>query len=238
MTLKEDGAIIVVLFVLSAALRFWQIGHPDQVVFDEVHFGKFASYYLRREYYFDVHPPFAKMLNAFAGYLAGFPGNFDFENIGDKYVPAGVPYVKLRALPAVLGSGIVPLVYAIMRETGHARAIAILSASFVLFDNAHIAQDRLILLDAALCLFMTLSLYSYIRFYKERYNAFTLRWWVWMIGTGVSLALTTSCKMVGLMTFSTVGAAVVVDLWNLLDIRRGLTMVRNQVHSVSGPHFG
>jgi dolichyl-phosphate-mannose--protein O-mannosyl transferase len=37
-------------------------------------------------------------------------------------------------------------------------------------DNAHIAQDRLILLDAALCLFMINSLYCYIRFYKERYK--------------------------------------------------------------------
>ncbi|CAO1631310.1 unnamed protein product [Sympodiomycopsis kandeliae] len=219
-----DGGVMIALFVVAAALRFWQIGHPDQVVFDEVHFGKFASYYLRREYYFDVHPPFAKMLNAFAGYLAGFPGNFDFENIGDKYSTANVPYVKLRALPAILGSFQVPLVFAIMRETGHARAIAVLSSAFILFDNAHIAQDRLILLDAALCLFMTLALYSYIKFYKQRYNEFSFQWWTWMISTGVNLALTMSCKMVGLLTFFTIGSAVIVDLWKLLDVKRGLTM--------------
>jgi hypothetical protein len=32
--------------------------------------------------------------------------------------------------------------------------------------------------------------------------------------------------MVGLFTFLTIGTAVCIDLWNLLDIRRGHTMVR------------
>jgi dolichyl-phosphate-mannose-protein mannosyltransferase len=42
-----------------------------------------------------------------------------------------------------------------------------------------------------------------------------------MMLTGIFLSLTISCKMVGLFAFMTVGTAVVVDLWNLLDINRG-----------------
>jgi len=33
-------AALAVITVLAFATRFWGIGHPDQVVFDEVHFGK------------------------------------------------------------------------------------------------------------------------------------------------------------------------------------------------------
>lgn len=31
---------LVVITALAFVTRFWGIGHPDQVVFDEVHFGK------------------------------------------------------------------------------------------------------------------------------------------------------------------------------------------------------
>lgn len=103
--------------------------------FDEVHFGKFASYYLRREYYFDVHPPLAKMLFGLAGWFVGYDGHFDFENIGDSYTENHVPYVGLRALPAILGSLTVPIVYAIMKETGHSTIIAAFSALLILFGK-------------------------------------------------------------------------------------------------------
>lgn len=33
--------------------------------------------------------------------------------------------------------------------------------------------------------------------------------------------------MVGLFTVVAIGVAVLIDLWNLLDYRRGLTMVKN-----------
>lgn len=101
--------------------------------FDEVHFGKFASYYLRREYFFDVHPPLAKLLLAFQGWLIGYDGHFDFENIGDDYFENNVPYVGMRTLPAILGSLTPPVLYGVMRESGYPRIIGILTAMLLCF---------------------------------------------------------------------------------------------------------
>jgi dolichyl-phosphate-mannose-protein mannosyltransferase len=98
-----------------------------------VHFGKFASYYITRQYYFDVHPPFAKLLFGLAGWFVGFDGEFTFDNIGDNYTLNNVPYIGMRALPAAMGSLTVPVVYAIMKESGYSTIIAAFSACLILF---------------------------------------------------------------------------------------------------------
>ncbi|KAH9971690.1 glycosyltransferase family 39 protein [Lactifluus volemus] len=216
--------IVGVLTILAFALRFYKINHPDQVVFDEVHFGKFAAYYILREYYFDVHPPFAKLLFGLAGWFVGFDGNFSFENIGDSYTENHVPYVGMRALPAILGSLTIPVVYGIMKESGYGNVIAAFSASIVLFDNAHVAQSRLILLDATLIFFLSLTMYSYIRFRKLRYLAFTPEWWGWLIATGIFMACTWGSKVNGVLAVFAIGVAVLVDLWDLLDHRKNPSM--------------
>jgi dolichyl-phosphate-mannose-protein mannosyltransferase len=50
--------------------------------FDEVHFGKFASKYIKTQYFVDVHPPLAKLLITLAAFIFGYDGNFDFKDIG------------------------------------------------------------------------------------------------------------------------------------------------------------
>ncbi|ODM19828.1 hypothetical protein SI65_04814 [Aspergillus cristatus] len=211
---------MAILTVLAFVTRFWGISYPDEVIFDEVHFGKFASYYLQRTYFFDVHPPFGKLLFAFMGWMIGYDGHFLFENIGESYIENKVPYVALRAMPATLGALTVPVVFQIMWESGYSLPACVLSAGLVLFDNAHIGEDRLILMDSTLVIAMALSVLCYIRFYKLRHDPFTRKWWKWLLLTGVSLSCVISTKYVGVFTFITIGAAVVVDLWNLLDIRR------------------
>ena len=80
-----------------------------------------------------MHPPFAKLLFGLAGWFVGFDGHFTFDNIGDNYTDNHVPYVGMRALPAILGSLTVPVVYGIMKESGYGTIIAAFSASLVLF---------------------------------------------------------------------------------------------------------
>jgi dolichyl-phosphate-mannose-protein mannosyltransferase len=192
---------------------------------------QFASYYLERTYFFDVHPPFGKLLFALMGWFVGYDGHFHFDNIGDSYINNKVPYVAFRAMPALLGALTVPVVFDIMWESGYTLPACILSACLVLFDNAHIGQTRLILLDATLVFAMACSLLCYIKFYKLRHAPFGRKWWKWLLLTGFALSCVISTKYVGLFAFITIGSAVAIDLWGLLDINR-------RQGALSLPEFG
>ena len=192
---------------------------------------QFASYYLQRTYFFDVHPPFGKLLFALMGWFVGYDGHFLFDNIGDSYIENKVPYVAFRAMPALLGALTVPTVFSIMWESGYSLPATIVAACLVLFDNAHIGQTRLILLDAVLIFAMSLSVLCYVRFYKLRHEPFGRKWWKWLLLTGVALSCVISTKYVGVFTFFSIGCAVAIDLWGLLDINR-------RQGALSLPEFG
>ncbi|KAI9281128.1 O-mannosyltransferase [Sporodiniella umbellata] len=227
---RTHKVALSLLTILAVFVTFYKIWNPAEVVFDEVHFGKFAGYYLQRTYYFDVHPPLAKLMIAAVGYLLGFNGAYDFANIGDDYLDHNVPYIGLRALPATLNVLCTALVYLIMQQSGYAPIICILSTAMYVFDNAMVTQNRLILLDSMLLFYMLLTIYTYIRFRKTRHQPFSTAWWSWLTLTGLSMAMTVSVKMVGLFLVGLIGLCVVYDLWQLLDIHQGLSMKQFMHH--------
>lgn len=221
---KAEWRLVAFVTVLAFFVRMYKIGQPSSVVFDEVHFGGFASKYINQRFFMDVHPPLAKLLITFVAWASGFNGQFDFKTIGKEYLVGEntpVPYVAMRSFCALLGVATVPLAYLTLRALSLRATTALVGSMLVTLENALITQSRFILLDAPLVFFTSLTAFGWVSFCnEERKRSFTETWWAWLILTGISLGCVLSVKWVGLFTVATIGVCVVAQLWNLLgDIR-------------------
>ncbi|KAJ1963695.1 hypothetical protein GGI12_001907 [Dipsacomyces acuminosporus] len=217
LSISKNQWIALGFIVLAAAyVRLWRLSSPANVVFDEVHFGKFAGKYINGTYFFDVHPPLAKMMFAAAGRIVGYDGKFDFKSIGLDYIAAGVPYVGMRFMPAILGLSMVPITYITLAALGHAADACAFGAIVVALENALLTQSRLILLDASLIFFTGLTIMFWTLFFTESHRPFTNRWWTYLLLTGVNLGNALSCKWVGLFLVATIGVWTLKDLWEKL----------------------
>lgn len=227
---KKEHRLIAALVIVALIVRMHKLGQPSSVVFDEVHFGGFASKYIHGRFFMDVHPPLAKLLITFAAWLGGFNGDFDFKDIGREYLhgkDTPVPYVMMRGLNALLGVATVPLAYLTLRGLSLRASTATLGAIFVLFDNALTTQSRLILLDSILVFFTALTVYFWVAFCnEEKRSPFSTKWWALLSLTGLSLGAVASSKWVGLFTIATLGISVIAQLWEHLgDVRQPVRVV-------------
>ncbi|KAF2146387.1 glycosyltransferase family 39 protein [Aplosporella prunicola CBS 121167] len=223
----RDWRLLGLLTVVAAVVRLFRIYQPSSVVFDEVHFGGFASKYIKGRFFMDVHPPLAKLLITLAGWLAGFDGNFEFKNIGDDYLEANVPYVAMRLLPAVLGVLTIPTMFLTLKAYGCKTNIAALGAGLVIFENGLLTQSRLILLDSPLVICTAFTALAWTCFTNQHEQgpskAFTPSWWTWLSLSGLGLGATASVKWVGLFTIAWVGSLTILQLWVLLGDNKNVT---------------
>ncbi|KPJ73644.1 hypothetical protein AMJ48_00235 [Parcubacteria bacterium DG_74_1] len=201
MKLREAGFLlkllnsweIFLLGIFGFLTRFFNLTFPPKVVFDEAHFGLYASKYLSQQYYFDIHPPLGKMLLALSGFLGKIQAGFDFA-VNSDY--GDFNFLALRFLPALLGSFLVLLIYFLVKEMGFSKRIAFLSSFLVLFDNALIVQSRFILLDIVLVFFIFLSLYLFLL--CKKFPIFSAKWCLFNLLTGLSLGTAISIKWTGI----------------------------------------
>ena len=148
------------LLAASAVTHFMWLSYPHEVVFDEVHFGKFVTAYCcTGERFFDIHPPHAKLLIAGAAKLTGFHGGLSFAEIGQTY--GSISPLSLRLMPALAGTFLPLLVFVLLLQLGARGAAAFFGGAAALLDNALTVQTRIISLDGLLLLsiFGSLSLW-------------------------------------------------------------------------------
>uniref|UniRef100_A0A8C9A0I0 Protein O-mannosyltransferase 1 n=1 Tax=Prolemur simus TaxID=1328070 RepID=A0A8C9A0I0_PROSS len=123
---------VVVLTGVGLLSRLWRLTYPRAVVFDEVYYGQYISFYMKRVFFLDDSgPPFGHMLLALGGYLGGFDGNFLWNRIGAEY-SSNVPVWSLRLLPALAGALSVPMAYQIVSELHFSHCAAMGAALLML----------------------------------------------------------------------------------------------------------
>ncbi|KAG5671930.1 hypothetical protein PVAND_002098 [Polypedilum vanderplanki] len=208
--------VFVLVIAVTFATRFYKVTEPDHVCWDETHFGKMASWYINRTFFFDVHPPLAKMLIALSGKLTGYNGTYAFEKPSDKY--NGTKYEGMRIFCTFLGATIVPMAYETVNDMTGSVLAAFIAAVYLIFDVGMITLNQYILLDPPLLCFMTASLMGMVKVskYTTRNQSFTVRWWQWLTFTGTMIACTISVKFVGLFIVLLVGLQTISDLWFVL----------------------
>ncbi|CAR21424.1 dolichyl-phosphate-mannose-protein mannosyltransferase PMT6 [Lachancea thermotolerans CBS 6340] len=201
---------IAAITLLSFYVRFMKIDASDIVVWDEAHFGKFGSYYIKHEFYHDVHPPLGKMLIALSEYLAGFDGNFDFSS-GDPY-PNGVNFKFMRQFNATFGALCAPIMLLSAQNLGFSTLCSYLLGLMVALELSFISLSKFILLDSMLLFFTATTFHCITEVHKLRGKQFTKKWSLWMLLLGISIGCVCSVKWVGLFVTVIAGVYTVADL--------------------------
>jgi dolichyl-phosphate-mannose-protein mannosyltransferase len=196
MKFKRWRPELIVLIAGALLTRFFDLFHPNAVVFDEVYFKAFAAHYLDGHYYFDIHPPLGKLILGGYAHLIGLHAQDMLTGTA----------LGLRVLPALAGALLVPLMWAILRRLGASRPFAFIGAAALLLDNALLVESRFILMDSMLLLFGLGAIYLYlVARESKRYHLW------WLAGAALSAGAAASIKWTGLGALGLIGLLWIWD---------------------------
>ncbi|KAK9872256.1 hypothetical protein WA026_017057 [Henosepilachna vigintioctopunctata] len=212
----ELDIISVCLFVFGVLSRMYKLEQPRNIVFDELHYGKYVSLYMKNTFFFDSHPPLGKQLIALAASLANFDGKYKFDKIGSSYTE-DVPLYALRFIPSFFGSLIIPVVYHIMLEFNLSQWTSLTAALLLLFDNALLTQSRFILMESMIMFFSLFGLLALMKFRKQTDNVYSVKWFFWLIVSFIFLTCSLSIKYVGFYSCCLALYILLRDFWSLLS---------------------
>jgi len=216
-----DAALMCALLVSALGTRLFRLFSPPQVIFDEYHFARFLAEYANGEYFFDIHPPLAKLVMLFAARaVGGFPPRpreelAFLDKIGNP-MPADFNFHTPRAVSALFGSACIPLLFRTARLLRLPRDVALMVAAFALFDMNLAIESRLVLTDAqllfwcgaALCLMLELWRFPCFPPAGTRGSrALQAQRWALVAATGLACGACISIKFTGLATPGVTGLA-------------------------------
>jgi Gpi18-like mannosyltransferase len=140
-----DTIVISLLVIAAAITRFWNLGHPAEIVFDEVHFVAQGRHYLHGESFLDPHPPLAKLVISL-GILI----------FGDH--PFG-----WRVGNATIGTALVGITYLLGRRLTGSRLVGALAGAILLCDGMYLVDSHYAVIDIV---YLACAAVAYLLFFK------------------------------------------------------------------------
>jgi dolichyl-phosphate-mannose-protein mannosyltransferase len=226
--LRKEWVLVLILLILAVITRFYMLGEPNRIVFDELYFAKFVSHYFLDSYYFDIHPPLAKLIMAGAANIAGVNPilTFGYNAINEPYPDTF--YVLLRSMVSLIGS-LLPLgVYALARSLRFSKLVAFLAGFFIVFDNAILVQSRFILTDAFLLTFGVFGLACVIWSLRAERSNLIPRYWLLVIGS-LFIGASYSVKWTGLLFLGMALLYVLLQFFTPLKISMSRSGLRSAI---------
>lgn len=173
MKLRTKIALSLII-LLSIILHLYKISYPDEVVFDEAYYAGQVSNYQNGVFFYDIHPPLAKII--YWGVISVVSPSLPFRQflkieldeqtkkilvarLESKY--KDFPYVALRVTNALFGVSLVLLVFILMRNLGVSERASLLASFLLALENAILLDSRTIMLNAIFLSFGFLSLVLY-----------------------------------------------------------------------------
>ncbi len=181
---SQQWFLILIIFLLALGTRFFVFGYPQEVVFDEVYFGDFITKYFQQSFYFDIHPPLAKLISAGIASLVGMSPSYSFQFTGINDVYPDSFYLLMRGIVGVFGVLLPLVIYFFTYQLTKRKSVSVVAALLVIFDNALLVQSRFILTDIFMLVFGFLGL-ALILYYYTTKNATWLFWGIIALGSGV-----------------------------------------------------
>lgn len=195
---EKDWLIVGGLTLLAGILRFVNLPHPGEIIFDETYFANFAHNYLTHTKFFDAEPPLGKFI------IAGGEWLFGFNSDG------------WRSMPALFGTLTIPLFYLFSKKLFGGRLIPFFAAVLALLDGLLLVESRTAVLDGFVVFF---NLLTYLLFFLSLQATTKQRSTLWLVATGASLGLGLSLKWI---TLAFLGPAVGLLLVLAFAKRKGV----------------
>ncbi len=188
------------LVVAAGVVRFWRLGTPDRIFFDETYYASDAHEYLTRgvEATRAVHPPLGKWLIAAGIEVVGF-------------TPIG-----WRVAVALAGTLTVGLTFLAARRLLDSDAAGLVAGALVATDGLSFSMSRIAMLDAFLAMFTALAAWAAIAEVREVLDAGhegrpDRAWWVrhrWWLVAGAAGGAAVATKWSGLLALGAAVAAI------------------------------